>query len=201
MDQIFFWNQGLFKAPILARSPRTGSRRRSAGFFATCTAMYLLPGRFRFGSRLTNVGRGFSRAGFSSSVSSSFSMIAEHGLVSLGSQTGQKRADWQRVQPDDFDALFPSGVGRHAQAPRFPGTISTGRRGKVGLDIYSSCMTVAEIPGPSGRWAVDALVPPSPIIQSSPNLLLPPLVFVILYRGCRSMAAKGMGDASDTGFT
>src|SRR5437870_10692443 len=72
---------------------------------------------------------------------------------------------------------MPSGVASTPDTT-VPGTISTGARAS-GLDIYSSCMTVAEYRA-LGRWRRCLVrITNHPIVA---NLLLPPLVFVILYR-------------------
>jgi hypothetical protein len=63
---------------------------------------------------------------------------------------------------------------------------------RIGLDIYSSCMTVAEYRA-LGRWRRCLVrLTNHPIVA---NLLLPPLVFVILYRvpfdAAKGRAASG----------
>src|SRR5258708_8889080 len=75
--------------------------------------------------------------------------------------------------------LTPYAFWRRQHARHHGSWNNLDRRAASGLDIYSSCMTVAEYRA-LGRWR-RCLVRSTnhPIVT---NLLLPPLVFVILYR-------------------
>src|SRR5689334_2082131 len=75
--------------------------------------------------------------------------------------------------------LAPYAFWRRQHARHHGSWNNLDRRAASGLDIYSSCMTVAEYRA-LGRWRrCLARLTSHPIVA---NLLLPPLVFVILYR-------------------
>src|SRR5205814_2038448 len=75
--------------------------------------------------------------------------------------------------------LTPYAFWRRQHARHHGSWNNLGRRAASGLDIYSSCMTVAEYRA-LGRWRRCLVrLTNHPIVA---NLLLPPLVFVILYR-------------------
>src|ERR1700724_3740272 len=75
--------------------------------------------------------------------------------------------------------LTPYAFWRRQHARHHGSWNNLDRRAASGLDIYSSCMTVAEYRA-LGRWRRCLVrLTNHPIVA---NLLLPPLVFVILYR-------------------
>src|SRR5258708_2201718 len=75
--------------------------------------------------------------------------------------------------------LTPYAFWRRQHARHHGSWNNLDRRAASGLDIYSSCMTVAEYRA-LGRWRrCLGRLTNHPIVA---NLLLPPLVFVILYR-------------------
>ena len=91
--------------------------------------------------------------------------------------------------------LTPYAFWRRQHARHHGSWNNLDRRAASGLDIYSSCMTVAEYRA-LGRWRRRLVqLTNHPIVA---NLLLPPLVFVILYR-VPFDAARG-GGARDVGF-
>ena len=156
------------RAPILARS--LGQLATSfGGFFATCIAMYLC---LAVGLWIT-LPMSALAAGFLVRI-----FIIQHDC-GHGSFFRSRRANELIGRLCSLMTLTPYAFWRRQHA-KHPGSWNNlDRRAASGLDIYSSCMTVAEYRA-LGRWR-RCLVHLSnhPIVA---NLLLPPLVFVVLYR-------------------
>ena len=167
MDQIFSGTKA-FQAPILGRS--LGQLATSfGGFFATCTAMYsCLAVSLWITLPMSALAAGFLVRIF----------IIQHDC-GHGSFFRSRRANELIGCLCSLMTLTPYAFWRRQHARHHGSWNNLGRRAASGLDIYSSCMTVAEYQA-LGRWRRCLVrLTNHPIVA---NLLLPPLVFVILYR-------------------
>ncbi len=167
MDQIFSGTKA-FQAPILARS--LGQLATSfGGFFATCTAMYLcLTVSLWITLPMSALAAGFLVRIF----------IIQHDC-GHGSFFRSRWANELIGSLCSLMTLTPYAFWRRQHARHHGSWNNLDRRAASGLDIYSSCMTVAEYRA-LGRWRRCLVrLTNHPIVA---NLLLPPLVFVILYR-------------------
>src|ERR1051326_5050650 len=157
-----------FEAPILARS--LGQVATSfGGFFITCAAAYVLLGV----SVWTTPPLLLIAAGFLVRI-----FIIQHDC-GHGSFLRSRRANNILGSICSLVTLTPYTFWRRQHARHHGSWNNLDRRAASGLDIYSSCMTVAEYRalGPGQRAIVRVLH--HPIVA---NLLLPPLVFIFLYR-------------------
>src|SRR5258706_1126878 len=165
-----------FQRPILARS--LGQLATSVGgFIVTCAAVYLC-------------------LGISLWMSSPLSVLAAGFLVRIfiiqhdcghGAFFRSSRANNIIGSLCSFMTLTPYAFWRRQHARHHGSWNNLDRRAASGLDIYSSCMTVSEYHR-LGRWQQWLYrLSRHPIVSP---LLLPPLVFVILYR-VPFYAAKG----------
>jgi omega-6 fatty acid desaturase (delta-12 desaturase) len=156
-----------FQGPILHRS-LIQIATSFGGFFATCGAMYALLGvSYLLALLLAPLAAGFlvrifiiqHDCGHGSFLPKRWANDALGRLCSLLTLTPY--ANWRRQH-----------AGHH-------GVWNDLDRRDNGVDIYSSCLTVAEYKalGPRQRWW--HRVTRHPIVA---NLLLPPLVFLVLYR-------------------
>jgi omega-6 fatty acid desaturase (delta-12 desaturase) len=157
-----------FQAPILARS--LGQLATSfGGFFATCTAMYLCLAV----SLWITLPMSALAAGFLVRI-----FIIQHDC-GHGSFFRSRRANELIGSLCSVMTLTPYAFWRRQHARHHGSWNNLDRRAASGLDIYSSCMTVAEYQV-LGRWRRCLVrLTNHPIVT---NLLLPPLVFVVLYR-------------------
>jgi acyl-lipid omega-6 desaturase (Delta-12 desaturase) len=157
-----------FQAPRLARS--VGQLGTSfGGFFATWTAMYLcLAVSIWITLPISALAAGFLVRIF----------IIQHDC-GHGSFFRSRRANELIGRLCSLVTLTPYAFWRRRHARHRGSWNNLDRRAASGLDIYSSCMTVAEYRA-LGRWrrCLVRLIN-HPLVA---NLLLPPLVFVILYR-------------------
>jgi len=157
-----------FQAPILARS-LTQLATSFGGFFAICAAMYLtLAVSLWIALPLSVLAAGFLVRIF----------IIQHDC-GHGSFFRSRRANQLIGYLCSLMTLTPYAFWRRQHARHHGSWNNLDRRAASGLDIYSSCMTVAEYRA-LGRWR-RCLVrfTNHPLVA---NLLLPPLVFVFLYR-------------------
>jgi omega-6 fatty acid desaturase (delta-12 desaturase) len=167
MDQILTGTRA-FQAPILSRS--LGQLVTSfGGFVATCTAMYLCLAVSHWITLPISV----LAAGFLVRI-----FIIQHDC-GHGSFFRSRRANELIGSLCSLLTLTPYAFWRRQHARHHGSWNNLDRRTARGLDIYSSCMTVAEYRA-LGRWRRCLVrLTNHPIVT---NLLLPPLVFVILYR-------------------
>jgi acyl-lipid omega-6 desaturase (Delta-12 desaturase) len=167
MDQMLAGTKG-FQAAILARS--LGQLATSfGGFFATCTAMYLCLAV----SLWITLPMSVLAAGFLVRI-----FIIQHDC-GHGSFFRSRRANELIGRLCSLMTLTPYAFWRRQHARHHGSWNNLDRREASGLDIYSSCMTVAEYRALE-RWRRCLVrLTNHPIVA---NLLLPPLVFVILYR-------------------
>jgi omega-6 fatty acid desaturase (delta-12 desaturase) len=167
MDQIFSATRA-FQAPTLASS--LGQLATSfGGFFATCTAMYLCLAV----SLWITLPMSVLAAGFLVRI-----FIIQHDC-GHGSFFRSRQANELIGRLCSLMTLTPYAFWRRQHARHHGSWNNLDRRAASGLDIYSSCMTVAEYRA-LGRWRRFLVrFTHHPIIA---NLLVPPLVFVILYR-------------------
>ena len=167
MDQVLSATK-VFQTPILARS--LGQLATSfGGFVATCTAMYLsLAVSLWITLPISVLAAGFLVRIF----------IIQHDC-GHGSFFRSRWANDLIGSLCGLMTLTPYAFWRRQHARHHGSWNNLDRRAASGLDIYSSCMTVAEYRA-LGRWrrCLVRLVN-HPIVA---NLLLPPFVFVILYR-------------------
>lgn len=167
MDQILSRTRA-FQAPILARS--LGQIATSfGGFFATCTAMYLCLAL----SLWVTLPMSALAAGFLVRI-----FIIQHDC-GHGSFFKSRWANDLIGRLCGLVTMTPYAFWRRQHARHHGSWNNLDNRAASGLDIYSSCMTVAEYRalGPWRRCVVR--LANHPIVA---NLLLPPLVFIILYR-------------------
>ena len=171
-----------FQAPILASS--LGQLATSfGGFFATCTAMYLCLAV----SLWITLPMSALAAGFLVRI-----FIIQHDC-GHGSFFKSRWANELIGSLCSLMTLTPYAFWRRQHARHHGSWNNLDRRAASGLDIYSSCMTVAEYRA-LGRWRRRLVrLTNHPIVA---NLLLPPLVFVILYR----VPFDADGGASAVGF-
>ena len=157
-----------FQTPILVRS--LGQLVTSfGGFFATCTAMYLcLTVSLWITLPISVLAAGFLVRIF----------IIQHDC-GHGSFFRSRWANELIGSLRSLMTLTPYALWRRQHARHHGSWNNLDRRAPSGLDIYSSCMTVAEYRAlePWRRCLVRLIN--HPIVA---NLLLPPLVFVIVYR-------------------
>ena len=157
-----------FQAPILARS--LGQLTTSfGGFFICCGAMYLT-----FAMPLwVMLPLAVPAAGFLVRI-----FIIQHDC-GHGSFFRSRRANDLIGCLCSLMTLTPYAFWRRQHARHHGSWNNLDRRAASGLDIYSSCMTVAEYRA-LGRWRRGFVRWGShPLVA---NLLLPPLVFILLYR-------------------
>src|SRR5581483_10894702 len=157
-----------FQAPMLTRSlSQLGTS--FGGFFATCAAMYFL-------------------AAVSVWVALPLSALAAGFLVRIfiiqhdcghGSFFRSRRANDLIGRLCSLMTLTPYAFWRRQHARHHGSWNNLDRRAASGMDIYSSCMTVVEYRAlPRWRRAAVRGVH-NPLIA---NLLLPSLLFILLYR-------------------
>jgi acyl-lipid omega-6 desaturase (Delta-12 desaturase) len=157
-----------FQAPILARS-LWQLVTSFGGFFVTCGAMYLaLAVSVWIMLPLAVLAAGFLVRIF----------IIQHDC-GHGSFFRSRRANDLIGYLCSLMTLTPYAFWRRQHARHHGSWNNLDRRAASGLDIYSSCMTVAEYRA-LGRWRRGMVRCGShPLVA---NLILPPLVFIILYR-------------------
>jgi len=167
IDQILSRTRA-FRAPILARS--LGQLAASfGGFFATCIAMYLC---LAVGLWIT-LPMSALAAGFLVRI-----FIIQHDC-GHGSFFRSRRANELIGRLCSLMTLTPYAFWRRQHARHHGSWNNLDRRAASGLDIYSSCMTVAEYRA-LARWRRYLVrLANHPMVA---NVLLPPLVFVVLYR-------------------
>src|SRR5438034_8468194 len=167
IDQVFSRTKA-FQAPILARS--LGQLATSfGGFFATCTAMY-------------------SCLAVSLWITLPMSVLAAGFLVRIfiiqhdcghGSFFRSRRANELIGNLCSLMTLTPYAFWRRQHARHHGSWNNLDRRAASGLDIYSSCMTVSEYLR-LGRWQQRLYrLSRHPVVS---HLILPPAVFLLLYR-------------------
>jgi len=157
-----------FQAPILARSLVQLSTS-FGGFFVTCAAMYLcVTVSLWIALPLSVIAAGFLVRIF----------IIQHDC-GHGSFFKSRRANGLLGTVCSLMTLTPYAFWRRQHARHHGSWNNLDRRAASGLDIYSSCMTVAEYRA-LNRWRRGLVrVTSHPIVA---NLLLPPIVFILLYR-------------------
>jgi fatty acid desaturase len=158
----------ILQTPILARS-LTQLTTSFGGFFATCAAMYT---SFEVSAwialPLSTIAAGFLVRIF----------IIQHDC-GHGSFFKSRRANDLIGIVCSLMTLTPYAFWRRQHARHHGSWNNLDRRAASGMDIYSSCMTVAEYRAlPRWRRGVVRSVH-NPIVA---NLLLPPVLFIILYR-------------------
>jgi len=157
-----------FQGPILRRSLWQLSTS-FGGFFATCAAMYLCA-RVSFWITLPISALA---AGFLVRI-----FIIQHDC-GHGSFFTSKRANDLIGTLCSLMTLTPYAFWRRQHARHHGSWNNLNRRAASGLDIYSSRLTVTEYRA-LGRWRRGIVrVTNHPLVA---NLLLPPLVFILLYR-------------------
>jgi omega-6 fatty acid desaturase (delta-12 desaturase) len=157
-----------FQSPILARSLVQLSTS-FGGFFATCAVMYVCVAvSLWIALPLSALAAGFLVRIF----------IIQHDC-GHGSFFRSRRANNLIGMFCSLMTLTPYAFWRRQHARHHSSWNNLDRRAASGLDIYSSCLTVAEYRS-FGRWRRGLVrVTNHPFIA---NLLLPPVVFIILYR-------------------
>jgi omega-6 fatty acid desaturase (delta-12 desaturase) len=167
IDQILSRTR-VFRAPILARS--LGQLAASfGGFFATSIAMYLC---LAVGLWITLLMSALA-AGFLVRI-----FIIQHDC-GHGSFFRSRRANELIGRLCSLMTLTPYAFWHRQHARHHGSWNNLERRAASGLDIYSSCMTVTEYRA-LARWRRYLVrLANHPIVA---NVLLPPLVFVVLYR-------------------
>lgn len=163
-----FSDSSRFQAPILARS-LSQLTTSFGGFFVTCGAMYAV-------------------VAVSPWIALPLSLIAAGFLVRIfiiqhdcghGSFFKSRRANDLIGTVCSLMTLTPYAFWRRQHARHHGSWNNLDRRAASGIDIYSSCMTVAEYRA-LGRWQrAAARFTHHPIVA---NLILPPLIFIFLYR-------------------
>jgi omega-6 fatty acid desaturase (delta-12 desaturase) len=157
-----------FQGPILRRS-LTQLSTSFGGFFAACAAMYLCA-KVSFWTALPISALA---AGFLVQI-----FIIQHDC-GHGSFFRSRWANELIGTLCSMMTLAPYGFWRRQHARHHGSWNNLDRRAASGLDIYSSCMTVAEYRA-LGRWRrMVVRITYHPIVA---NLLLPPVVFLLLYR-------------------
>jgi len=167
VDQILSTTKA-FQAPILARS-LAQLATSFGGFFGTCAAMYV---SFPFSPWIA-LPLSVPAAGFLVRI-----FIIQHDC-GHGSFFTSQRANHVIGTLCGLMTLTPYAFWRRQHARHHGSWNNLDRRAASGLDIYSSCMTVAEYRalGYWRKWFVR--LGNHPIVA---NLLLPPFVFIVLYR-------------------
>lgn len=157
-----------FQSPILTRSVIQLSTS-FGGFFATCGAMYLcLAVSLWMALPLSILAAGFLVRIF----------IIQHDC-GHGSYFRSRWANDVVGTICSLLTLAPYAFWRRQHARHHGSWNNLDRRAASGLDIYSSCMTVAEYQALK-RWRRAIVrVTNHPIVA---NLILPPVVFIVLYR-------------------
>lgn len=155
----------LFETPILLRS-LTQLLTSLGGFVGSCAAMYMV-------SRWIAIPLSLIAAGFLVRI-----FIIQHDC-GHGSFFRSRRVNDLIGILCSLMTLTPYTFWRRQHARHHGSWNNLDRRTASGLDIYSSCMTVAEYRAlrPGRRGIVRVLR--HPIVA---NLVLPPLVFIFLYR-------------------
>ena len=167
MDQMLSGTKG-FQTPILARS--LGQLATSfGGFVATCTAMYLCLAVSLWITLPISV----LAAGFLVRI-----FIIQHDC-GHGSFFISRRANGLIGSLCSVMTLTPYAFWRRQHARHHGSWNNLDRRAASGLDIYSSCMTVAEYRALECWRRYLVRLTNHPIVA---NVLLPPFVFAILYR-------------------
>ena len=157
-----------FQGPILRRSVAQLSTS-FGGFFATCAAIYLCITV----SLLMALPLSVLAAGFLVRI-----FIIQHDC-GHGSFFKSRRANDLVGTLCSLLTLTPYAFWRRQHARHHGSWNNLDRRAASGIDIYSSCLTVAEYRA-LGKWRrVVVRVTNHPIVA---NLLLPPVVFMLLYR-------------------
>jgi omega-6 fatty acid desaturase (delta-12 desaturase) len=156
-----------FQAPLLGRS-LIQLVTSFGGFLATCAMMYACLAVSLWVELLSVVAAGFLVRVF----------IIQHDC-GHGSFFRSRRANDVIGMLCSLITLTPYAFWRRQHARHHGSWNNLDRRAASGLDIYSSCLTVAEYRA-MDRWrrAIIRLAN-HPIVA---NLLLPPMVFIILYR-------------------
>jgi len=167
MDPVQF-STAAFRAPILARS--LGQLATSlGGFIATCAAMYFCVAvSLWIALPLSAIAAGFLVRIF----------IIQHDC-GHGSFFKSKWANDLIGTLCSLMTLTPYAFWRRQHARHHGCWNNLDRRAASGLDIYSSCLTVAEYRAMRPWRRAIVRFTSHPIVA---NLLLPPLVFMILYR-------------------
>lgn len=157
-----------YQAPILRRS-LVQLTTSFGGFFATCAAMYLCAAvSLWIALPISAVAAGFLVRIF----------IIQHDC-GHGSFFKSRRANDLIGMLCSLMTLTPYAFWRRQHARHHGSWNNLDRRAASGLDIYSSCLTVAEYRA-MGRWRRGVVrVTNHPLVA---NLLLPPFVFMVLYR-------------------
>jgi acyl-lipid omega-6 desaturase (Delta-12 desaturase) len=157
-----------FQSPMLSRSLVQLSTS-FGGFFATCGVMYLcLTVSLWIALPLSMLAAGFLVRIF----------IIQHDC-GHGSFFRSRWANDLIGMLCSLMTLTPYGFWRRQHARHHGSWNNLDRRAASGLDIYSSCMTVAEYRD-LRRWhRAIVRVTNHPIVA---NLILPPVVFILLYR-------------------
>jgi omega-6 fatty acid desaturase (delta-12 desaturase) len=157
-----------FQSPILTRSLIQLSTS-FGGFFATCAAMYLcLAVSLWVALPLSVLAAGFLVRIF----------IIQHDC-GHGSFFRSRWANDLIGMLCSLMTLTPYGFWRRQHARHHGSWNNLDRRAASGLDIYSSCMTVAEYRALKPWRRAIVRVTNHPIVA---NVLLPPVLFIILYR-------------------
>jgi acyl-lipid omega-6 desaturase (Delta-12 desaturase) len=157
-----------FQAPILVGSLAQLSTS-FGGFIATCAAMYLCLAV----SLWTVLPLSVLAAGFLVRI-----FIIQHDC-GHGSFFRSRRANDLIGMLCSLMTLTPYAFWRRQHARHHGSWNNLDRRAASGLDIYSSCMTVAEYRA-LGRWRRGLVrCTHHPIVA---HLLLPPVLFIVLYR-------------------
>jgi len=157
-----------FQSPVLARS--VGQLVTSfGGFFAACAAMYAL-------------------VSLSVWVALPLSVVAAGFLVRIfiiqhdcghGSFFRSRRLNDAIGRMCSLVTLTPYALWRRQHAAHHGSWNNFDRRAATGVDIYSSCLTVAEYRR-LGRWRQPLYrLVRHPLVS---NILAPPLIFMLLYR-------------------
>src|SRR5690348_12749079 len=168
MDRPLLLTSMLFEAPILVRS-WAQLLTSLGGFVGSCAAMYAIA----IVSVWITLPISALAAGFLVRI-----FIIQHDC-GHGSFFRSRRANELIGRLCSLVTLTPYAFWRRQHARHHGSWNNLDRRAASGLDIYSSCMTVAEYRA-LGRWRRCLVrLTNHPIVA---NLLLPPLVFVILYR-------------------
>jgi len=157
-----------FQTPIVARS-WSQLLTSFGGFFATCAVIYAgLAASLWVVLPLSTIAAGFVVRIF----------IIQHDC-GHGSFFKSRRANDLVGLICSLVTLTPYAFWRRQHARHHGSWNNLDRRAASGLDIYSSCMTVAEYRA-LGRWRRGVVrLTHNPIIA---NLILPPFVFILLYR-------------------
>jgi omega-6 fatty acid desaturase (delta-12 desaturase) len=157
-----------FQSPVLARS--VGQLATSfGGFFAVCAAMYAL----LLLSVWVALPLSVMAAGFLVRI-----FIIQHDC-GHGSFFRSRRLNDAVGRLCSLVTLTPYALWRRQHAAHHGSWNNFDRRAATGVDIYSSCLTVAEYRR-LGRWRQPLYrLMRHPLVS---NILAPPLIFILLYR-------------------